>query len=196
MRPKRKIPITVPKRTGPIPKRKFPSITPQLDRDKCVYLADEKLPVLVLALDREYKTRPEYRTLPGRKWLHVVHQTAGHSCHQHYMLGTILRPRKKVLAGMKHIDDFWLDTDSGSCGSPTLDEVNTYRIQLRSLLGVDCQRSYQQMEEGFYPIDLDTDTLEKLTSERFPKELDRLLVRPAPLPMVWWNIYILGNNCD
>jgi hypothetical protein len=167
----------------------------KIDPKKCRYLEDKDLPKLVLAL------HDNYRTNSSRQWRYIAHQTAGHACHQHYMKAIILKPKKQVMVAMKEIDKHWLDSDAGMVGYPTLDELLKYRKQLKNLLDVDCNISYDKFEEGIYPIDCTGENLKKLCTDKLPKSLDDLVKFRAKIDWLFccigrWNLYILGNNCD
>ncbi len=98
-----------------------------------------EFPVLVLAL------KDEYDIIDREGWRYIAHQTAGHACHNHYMLGKILTPNDGIMEKMKKINDHWLDSDCGF-GAVTLDDINQYRAQLNDILGVDCNLSYTDFE--------------------------------------------------
>ena len=164
---------------------KFPE---RIDPKKCSYVDDSKLPVLVLALSEDYPMKDE------RGWRYIAHQTAGHGCHQHYMKGRVLRPTKPTLAAMRFIDDFWLESDCGIFGV-SLEEVNTYNMQLQGLLRASANRSHADFEEGIYPLDYSPRLVRRLTTTRLPEKLDEL-IKGHFMPIVWWHLYILGRNCD
>ncbi|MBD3249637.1 hypothetical protein GF336_06345 [Candidatus Woesearchaeota archaeon] len=165
------------------------------EREKCRYIADSDLPKLVLAVHDSYNFRKK------EDWKYVVHQTAGHGCHNIYMLAREIRPRKNIKEKIQEISDTWLDSCWGMSRSPMLDDLLEYRKQLNNLLGVDCSFSYNRLEEGIYPIDCDEKSIKKLTSEKLPKDLDNLIGWKDNLEKCMgiigrWNIYILGENCD
>ncbi|MBI4981514.1 hypothetical protein HZC30_08245 [Candidatus Woesearchaeota archaeon] len=158
----------------------------------CQYLNEAELPALVLAV-------PQKCDFKGKRiWQGIAHQTAGHGCHQHYMYGTILKPRPELVDKLQQITQHWLESDCGMGGSATLDEVVEYRKQLQEWLGVDCNTSYPDFEEGIYPIDCNAENLRKLSGEKFPKNLNDFIKREKrEFPyLVHWQLYILGENCD
>ncbi len=168
----------------------MPTITKYPD---CQYLEESQLPTLVLAVPQKYDFKK------GRIWQGIAHQTAGHGCHQHYMYGTILKPKSEIVEKIQHINKHWLDSDCGWAREATLDEILKYRKQLQELLGVDCNQSYADFEEGIYPIDCTIENLGKLTAEKFPKELDSLIRWNKDEPYFHradWKLYLLGENCD
>jgi hypothetical protein len=162
----------------------------QINPKKCKYLQDvSSLPLLVLATPHQYHFKK------SRKWLKIAHQTAGHSCHQHYFMGSLLKPKANVKKSMEVISKHWLDSDISS--PATLDKVLEYRKQIIELLGVDCNNSYSDFEEAIYPIDCTPENLEKLASDKLPKNLDTLITwKKRDIPFAFWNLYILGENCD
>jgi len=165
----------------------------EIDREKCRYLddLDKELPALVLA------AHCNYAFTNGREWLSIIHQTAGHACNQHYMTGTILQPRPEIVDKIKQINDHWLHSNCGAWGV-RLDEILEYRNQLKGLLGVDCNHSHRDFEEGLYPIDCSSEVVRKLASDNIPDNLDDFIKwDPGEIcKHASWNLYILGINCD
>ena len=175
----------------------------QITKDKFEYFEDSELPKLVLGIKSLF--------LPGdflkeesfskeREWLHISHQTAGHSCHQHYIFGTILTPTPKTHIAMFNLSKMWLDSDVGMFGV-SLNEILTYRSDIQNLLNVDCNISYKDFEEGIYPIDCSTKNINMLTTDILPENLDDLLTFENPKYKSFgcinrWNLWILGENCD
>lgn len=101
------------------------------------------------------------------------------------------------------LSDAWLESDAGCFGVP-LDEVLKYREQLKALfgLGVDCNQSYQDFEEGIYPIDCSPEALKALCEDDLPEELDDLIefgdnkfARFCGF-VGRWSLFVLGENCD
>ena len=170
-----------------------------IDPKECRYFDEAELPVLVLATEHKY----DFTDL--REWAPIGHQTGGHFCNQHYIIGTILKPRAKVKEAMREINDTWLWSDISSEMAAPLDDVLRYREQLKNI-GVDCQFSYRDFEEGLYPIDFSYRNLRKLAVDKIPKDLDlekKLLKWPDDATdlekyssIFMWKIYILGSNCD
>jgi len=165
----------------------------KINPKECEYIPDEKFPLLVLASKEKHDFKDE-------KFIAIAHQTAGHGCHQHYMFGKILRPKKKTKVAMEGIQNYWLNTDCGAFGV-NLDEIITYKNQLNKLLGVNCNNSYYDFEEGIYPIDCSVKNLKKLCTDKFPENLDELINFESNSMRLCgainrWKIYILGENCD
>jgi hypothetical protein len=165
-----------------------------IDKRQCKYLPHEELPVMVLAVKSNYYFKDK------GKFQAIAHQTAGHACHQHYMLGRILQPRLKTLKAMNKINKYWFYSDCGA-GTPSLDEVNEYRRQLKELLDVDCNYSYPDFEEGIYPIDFSIQTIRKLCSDKLPDRLESQIHFKSKTEKILgsiinWNLCILGDNCD
>ena len=167
----------------------------KLDPKECQYLNYSDLPTLVLAVHDKYSFND------ARKWKPIAHQTAGHACNQHYMMGTILQPRPEIAGRIHEINRHWLWSDVGAL-RVTLDDIIKYRNQLNGLLAVDCNYSYQDFEEGIYPIDCSPDVVRKLSLDYIPDNFDEAFIQ-------WrsdfekfagsfnrWHLYILGDNCD
>ena len=167
-----------------------------LNGESCKYFEDYKLPILVLA------TKYPYKFKKTRKFISIAHQTAGHGCHQHYMMGTVLVPKRDVFKKMRLIDEEWLNSDCGIF-STSLDSILLYREHLDEYLNVDSNLSYMDFEEGIYPIDCTRENIKKLTDEKLPEDLDDLIQWKDISS--WerfcgivdrWNLFILGRNCD
>lgn len=159
------------------------------------------LPQLVLGIevDPTSEYSKDYKFKPGRKWIKLAHQTAGHACNQHYLICTVLQPKSvEVLQKMQQLANQWEDSQAG-CWTNSLETVLAYRASLKNLLGVDCNFCHKKFEGGIYPID--TEFLEKLTDEKFPKDLDDLIEWDSG----WerglgcigrWGLFVLGPNSD
>jgi len=165
-----------------------------------------RLPLLVMAVkchpewgSTSLEGSPRYQFKPGREFINLQHQTRGHACNQVYMQATLLKPREPVKIQM--LSDAWLDSDAGCFGVP-LDEVLKYREQLKALfgLGVDCNHSYQDFEEGIYPIDCSPEAIKALCEDDLPEELDDLIEfgdnNFAKFYVGRWSLFVLGENCD
>ena len=155
------------------------------------------LPQLVLAVN--YYDPDKIKFAPTRKWLRIAHQTAGHGCHQHYMVGTILTMTHTAEEIARALNETWLESDCGVFGV-TMNELENYRAQLRGY-GLDCNLSYPKFEEAIYPIDCTPDALKKLASDELPEDLDTLLEFEGDLDKLCgmigrWELFILGETCD
>ena len=135
---------------------------------------------------------------PGRDWLKIAHQTGGHACHQHYLVGTILQPKSvEVLQKLTRLQQKWLGTDCG-CFGVALDDLYTYRKDLNEM-GLDCQSCYRDFEEGFFPVD--SVGLPLLTNDVLPKDLDELIDFESGFDRMCgcigrWHLQLLGENGD
>lgn len=116
--------------------------------------------------------RSPRKTLPGREWQYIEHQCGGIACHQKKFFGTPVVPRGKIALGLAHISEHLYASEIGAFGTG-LDDVLQYREMLLDL-GLDCQYSYTDLEEGYYPIDLPED-LSSILDEELPKDLDDLI---------------------
>lgn len=131
------------------------------------------LPQLVLGIEVTGRMDRTYKFKPGRAWIKLAHQTAGYACHQRYMLATILKPKSvEVLQNMQRLARMW-DGSQAGCFGNSLDSVIKYRNDLKALFGADCNTCFQDLEEGFYAIDLDD--MPKLIDDDLPDELDDLV---------------------
>lgn len=165
------------------------------------------LPQLVLAIEIPKRGFEEdartYQFKLGRTWLKLAHQSAGHACHQHYLLATVLTPKTvKVAQGISALDRKWLDSQAGCWGVP-LSGVLDYEADLKRLLGAGCNTSYRSFEEGFFP--LDTEFLSAVAAEAdlasLPKDLDDLIEWRTGFERVGgsvgrWKLIVLGENSD
>ena len=171
----------------------------EINHKKCKYLPESELPALVLAV----KEKPNFKK--GREWKAIAHQTAGHCCNQHYMYGTILKPKPETLNAMRKIEKSWLGSDFGwrdgdNCFS--LDGILKYRKQLKKLLDVDCNISYEDFEEGIYPIDCSPKVIRKLCKDKIPNDLNNFIrwknTLGSKIEKIFmedrWHLYILGEN--
>lgn len=169
-----------------------------------------KLPQLVLGIKALGEVNPvaKYNFYDKYKFLKIVHQTAGIGCHQHYLQGMVLDVHTKLREGMEQIDNKWLESNTGVFGDTTLVEILEYRADLKRLLWdeADCNHSFRDFEEGLYPIDLNPTILKKLSKQRLPNDLDKLIdwermegnihINKVAGILNRWHLWILGNNSD
>jgi len=169
------------------------------------YLNQTEFPVLILGIEYDgwmmkEKSEIKYNFAEGREWKKIAHQTAGLSCHQHYIIGTVLKPKNvDVYKKMNILTKKWSNSDCGTFGV-SLNELNEYRDDIKTLFGLDCNNCYRYFEEGIYPIDCTQEALEALTKENLPKDLDNLAIWEKDLDKILgcigrWNLWILGENC-
>lgn len=168
------------------------------------YFEEYDLPKLILGIkiDPKYPYLEEYKFKDSNKWIKIGHQTAGHACHQHYFIATIVTPKSEVVNKIKDICDEYLDSDIG-CFGVSLNEIINYSKLLKNNLDVDCLMSYKYFEEAIYPIDYSEENLKKLTDDVFPDDLNELIEWDSDRKfhkfigcIGRWGIYILGGNCD
>jgi len=159
-----------------------------------------ELPMLVLGIVVNHDFPLDYKATKDWNFLKLQHQTSGHACNRVYVYGLPLTPREPVK--IKLISDGWLDSDMGCFGKP-LDEVLKYREQIKVLFDVDCNYTYEHLEEGIYPIDYSRENLDKMAThiDGIPENPDELLVWESKLSALFgcinrWHIFILGENCD
>jgi hypothetical protein len=180
-------------------------------KEKFYYLNDEK-PYLVLYTNanpyplqdehNEYylrtDSRPKFKE--EKKWHNIMHQTAGYACHHYYIYARFLTPRKEILPLLDEL----LEDYNDSCINrmPDLKTATKYEKLLKKY-GLSANFDYKFLEEGFYPIDIDF--LDKVTTEKFPKDLQNLVVMPEKgkkkpswnfLNYINFYLAVLGPNCD
>jgi hypothetical protein len=160
------------------------------------YDLGHELPQLVLACSAW--EQPAFKQ--GHEWVALAHQCGGLACHHRHLLGTLLEISPSAREGIERICSHWYDSQLGAFGA-LLDDVELYRSQLRDWLGVECNRSYGELEEAFYPVDCTPEALARLSSERLPENLDALVEWDSDLERLGgsfgrWGLYILGSNSD
>lgn len=165
------------------------------------------LPSLILGIEVDPKSFGSdyppcgYRFKPGPQWINLVHTTQGHGCGQRYLIATVLNPTPAAALGMSRLAGEWLDSDVGCYGAPLVD-VLTYRENLKLWLGADCNHTYRDFEEAFYPIDIEH--LPKLTTDAIPAipaDPDDLIDWDSGMQRACgcvnrWGLWVLGENCD
>jgi hypothetical protein len=159
------------------------------------------LPQLILGIEVNPKSEysRDYKFKPGRKWIKLAHQTAGHACNQRYLICTALQPKSvEVLQKMQQLANKW-DGSQAGCWGNSLDSLNEYRQDIKNLFGADCNFCHNDFEEGIYPIDIDF--LIGLTDEKVPENLDDLVEWESGWDrslgcLGRWKLFVLGENCD
>lgn len=162
------------------------------------------LPQLVLGIEISKRDLSEestfgYQFKPGRIWLKLVHQTAGHACHQRYLICTLLTPKSpKIAQGLAALDRKWIDSQAG-CFGVSLGQAVGYDADLRSLLGAGCNDSHHHFEEGFMP--LDTRFVPEVAADTLPQDLDELIEWRNGFERMGgsigrWRVAVLGQNSD
>jgi hypothetical protein len=101
-----------------------------------------------------------------REWNYVEHQTAGVNCKQRAFWVASIVPTRHAVEGMRRIEARWFGTDLGM--GPDPNAAAEYQASLKTLFGeqVNCKESLSLLEEGMYPLDLDTSWLEYITDDR------------------------------
>ncbi len=160
------------------------------------------LPQLVLGIEipkrgfDEDARMPQFK--PGRTWTKLAHQTAGHACHQRYLICTGLSRKLGIVQGTVELNQKWLDSQAG-CFGVSLGTAVEYNADLHRLFGAGCNLSHRDFEEGFYPIDVEF--LPWLASDILPKDLDELIEWRNGFERIAgsigrWKLVILGENSD
>lgn len=150
-----------------------------------------KMPFLALTIRNGHSFKP------GKLWIPLRHQTAGIACNQHEFIVDIVPVSEKTQEAMSIISDHFFDTNLGTLWAQ-LNEVNEYRKLLNTLLDVDCNNTFHDLEEGLYPIDIEG--LWKLNTD-YPKDLDDFLEFKTKWDKFLgfanrWKLYIIGPNSD
>ncbi len=154
------------------------------------------MPVLVLAISKDWIRDDELVLLSGRDWFCYEHQCGGVACHHLALAAAVeLKPRSpEILEGMWRISDEYHGTNLYR--PVTVDDLVRYRYLLRKHLQVDCNRDYETYEEAVYPVDLDY--LPNLTADPIPADLNELVrwkyERFTLVPR--FGLWILGPNSD
>ncbi len=162
------------------------------------------LPRLVLVTEPDVRSlfdgdARDYAFKPGRDWLKIEHQTAGHRCNQRYLIGTVLTPKNpEVSRGMVALARKWFNSQAARGENP-LDALIDYRADLKSFLNADCNDSHGKMEEGLMPIDIQF--LPQLVTETLPKDLDDLILFDTGWERAAgcadrWQLYVVSVNSD
>jgi hypothetical protein len=112
---------------------------------------------------------------PSHRWSLLEHQIAGMLCGQQRFVGLRLRMRAEVAQAVISIARHWWESNIG-CWKPSLDDLETYRAQLRAI-GLDANRAYTLLSEGFYPADFSQEALERIAVD--PPAFADLLGEPV-----------------
>jgi hypothetical protein len=191
-----------------------------LDVDGWKYLKDDVLPKLVLGVEippkkatsvKPEECRPKFTS--AREWHPIAHQTAGLMCNHRYLWATFLQVTAETQLKLIQLSKeyYYSNLDFHSV---CLSEIIGYRDRLKEIDSrLNCDRSYQDLEEAFYPVDLEG--LPLLCTDTLPKDLDDLiepvegeLSSDAGRLERWerfmnerdrqqeWKLIILGENCD
>jgi thiol-disulfide isomerase/thioredoxin len=209
-----------PKKTNETMNIKIPPIPPMspctwmTSKEKFFYINSES-PYLVLYTHAnpypQDDPHNEFYTFRGGKpnfvtpnqWYNIMHQTAGYACHHYYIYAKFLKPRKEMEPLLFQLLKKY--NDSCIARNPNLETAKEYQNILKKY-GLDANYDYTYLEEGFYPIDIDY--IEKVTSERLPKDLQKLIKTPEKkqnkkdrqnwsfLHQVNFYLAVLGPNCD
>jgi len=131
-----------------------------------------------------------------KKWVKLYHQTAGYACLHMAMWARFLKPKPEISKLMESLAKDWYEC----CVYPSasLETINEYETLLGKY-GLSCNRSHPNLQEGFYPIDIEC--LTKVTAERFPKNLKDLVIydKNDKWAKLWGprlGLAILTENCD
>jgi hypothetical protein len=114
----------------------------------------------------------------GHPWCLLDHQTAGHACsHVRFVARHVLLNAEIEFEWLR-IAAHWYNQQLG-WDLPALGSLIEYRAQLQRI-GLDCNSSktYRYLKEGFYPVDLSQDVMDRICLRSFG--LDSMLGEPRP----------------
>lgn len=157
--------------SGPPPFRPVAEVWPDLAQQPRLVLGIRATVVEVHTLRRSFG-QPK----PSREWLRLIHQAGGSQRQPHLFWVTQLRPRAQTQTGLKKLAQYYAAHPLGG-GPMRLEQLLHYQTQLQEYLGVECNRSYADLVEGIYPIDLTPEHLLHLAEDELPTNLDELLER-------------------
>lgn len=171
----------------------------KLKVDESNYINEDTLPVLILYAD----VGDNLYNFTDDCFGPVEHQVAGYACHQKtikYAIG--LEPKNKEIVDMMlFLNSHYLESNIGWLGTSLEESVTYSKVLKMHHPDLSCNRSYSELEEGFYPIDCTPESLAALTSDVLPDKLDDFIMFPDSMSEMIgmffrWNIAILGENCD
>ncbi len=132
------------------------------------------------------------RLAAGRDWYGIDHQAGGYACDHPHLVGLRLTIRPSMAEKLKDLVRRYLGAAGGHL---SLDKVTASDIvgytQVLADLGLHCDSSYRNLQEGVYPIDATSQALALIADE--PPDLD--LVKD-PLGYGGLAIVILAENSD
>lgn len=160
----------------------------------------DQLPILVIGVNpfkhciRNHKFPPEFEF--------IDHQTGGIACHHPGLLGRALPVAHTTRIAMEALHSRWYGSNCGALFGANLKEIIKYESDIYELLGVSCNNSFNDLEEGYYPIDIEE--AQKLTTEKLPEDLDDWIEWTGPENSIFknlgaigrWSLRIYGENSD
>lgn len=195
--------------TQPHIPRKLNQCTWIKEKDKFFFF-DSEQPFLVLyaMANKSYRTdlhgeSESFQKMPAfvnpENWVSLMHQTAGYACHSYYIHAMFLAPTKKIREGL--YQDI-LEKYNDSCiGRIARLKTAVEYEKLLNKYDLSANESYEYLEEGFYPIDIDC--IKKVTKDKIPNNLQELIQKPKKKEKLWsflnyvhFGLAILGPNCD
>lgn len=157
-----------------------------------------ELPALVLTADLP----PRARLKPGREWVALAHQHGGVSCSQLRVVATRLEWRREALEVFADVTASRYGSNIGA-GGLSLSEASAYEEEIRSKLGVTCDRSWRSLSEAVYPVDPTPEAFAAMTVDLDVRAeaLDDLAVWPSPVDRLVgitgrWGLLVLAHNSD
>lgn len=146
-----------------------------------VKMWDDSVPCLLLCVD--FGAHPNLGLKPAEpeRWRFVDHQTDGTRCGRRTDWGIALDPTdlaKKLLERLSTDFSGWYDP-VGMNGRPPFPFLLRFHTLLAEY-GLYCYEAfYDGMEEAWYPLDFDSETLRKLSVTALPSNLNDLLIHPG-----------------
>jgi len=143
---------------------------------------DKNLPCLILGVDFDCGRHQKQRPAEPSRWRLINHQYDGNYNDKLLLPAMILEPKEKgknLLAELTARFERWYG-GSGFHGRPPLNAILEYREVLKRY-GVDCNEAFHDnLGEGLYPIDIDTDVdiqrARELCATSLPDNLGDLLI--------------------
>lgn len=124
--------------------------------------------VLVLAI-KEQKVNPVlFSVVPQNRWKKVKLTTGGNSKNHKILECVSLKINKAFKFRIAELVKAYKGCNL-STNNILLNDIIEYRSNLQEILNLDCNESFNDIEEGVYPIDCSAETLHLLCDEYFPE---------------------------
>jgi hypothetical protein len=104
----------------------------------------------------------------------LSNQTGGMICNHVYIYGKIITPKADMWSKINILQKLFLSSclGGGLSNYNSFEKILSYRGALKGIIDtrLDCNHSYQYLEEACYPIDFSAESAEILTGEYIPAE--------------------------
>lgn len=132
---------------------------------------------------------------PALQWQGLIHQCAGLYCYQMRMIATRLRPQPAIAPHLNAIVREYYDADVGFLHQVNLraSHIVSYAAAL-GRLGLTCETSWSNLNEGAYPIDATQENLDLLAEDAPP--LSEIADWSGRQPQDCAIILLLAENSD